>query len=135
MSDTSSETSGDVGGCKQIDLSHVACSFMFKSISRPTTASSIRAKLWSRERQAYEEEYHRNMQQFRNRPYMKYEYPEIGRHYPGTWRTAGPAELDSIVARLTKKTAASVAREHDIKSQHSYVLKKRGKSTRVKMDK
>ncbi|KAK6195321.1 hypothetical protein SNE40_000778 [Patella caerulea] len=73
------------------------------TVARPTTSSARRSKLWSRERQNYEEEHRRIMEDFKNRPYLRYEYPELKKHYPGTWRVANSIEVDEIVKRLTRK--------------------------------
>ncbi|XP_041371141.1 uncharacterized protein LOC121384707 [Gigantopelta aegis] len=94
---------------------------LFSCVDRPTTASSIRSKRWSRERSLYDEEHLENMEQFKHRPYMRHAYPELPKHYPGTWRVARSAELGTIVARLTKPTLASRIRAQDIRLQQTYL--------------
>ncbi|XP_076454719.1 uncharacterized protein LOC143289577 [Babylonia areolata] len=61
------------------------------------------------------------MLDFRSRPYLYKQYPEIGKHYPGTWRVVDSEQLDGIVLRLTQPTRASVARAEDIRDRSTYV--------------
>jgi hypothetical protein len=49
------------------------------------------------------------MEEFNNRPYMNYEYPELMKHYPGTWRLATKNQLKGIVVRLTTNPAPTSA--------------------------
>ncbi|XP_060071880.1 uncharacterized protein LOC132551762 [Ylistrum balloti] len=80
------------------------------SVCRPTIASARRSVLWSRERRSYESVSKQNLQEFRDRPYMNYRYPELPKHYPGTWRTANAEQLEKIVERLTRPTSLSTLR-------------------------
>lgn len=79
------------------------------SVWRSTVASSRRSVLWSRERKLYEEHSKQRMEEFKNRPYMNYEYPELMKHYPGTWRLATKNQLKGIVVRLTTNPAPTSA--------------------------
>ncbi|KAL3871463.1 hypothetical protein ACJMK2_039459 [Sinanodonta woodiana] len=80
------------------------------SVSRPTTSSARRSVLWSRERKVYENAARRRMEEFKDSHYMKHQYPEIPKHYPGTWRVVTREELKKIVERLTRPTTASSIR-------------------------
>ena len=93
----------------------------FSYVNRPTTASSLKSQRWSQERAVYEREHEDNMKQFRDRPYMAHTYPEIPKHYPGTWTVVTPSQLELIIARLSKPTQASKFRELDTKKQQAYV--------------
>lgn len=90
------------------------------AVWRPTTASCRRSVLWSRERRLYEAQSKQRLEEFKDRPYMHHEYPELKKHYPGTWRPkANKEELGKIVARLTANpapTSASVMNRRRIKS-------------------
>ncbi|KAK3088340.1 hypothetical protein FSP39_017886 [Pinctada imbricata] len=88
-------------------LNELVVSHIDTSVSRPTTASSRRSVLWSRERKAYEEKSEKRMLEFRTENYMQKKYPEIRRHWPGTWRTVNSRELDKIVDRLSRPTIIS----------------------------
>ncbi|OWF48588.1 uncharacterized protein LOC110452886 isoform X1 [Mizuhopecten yessoensis] len=91
-------------------LSEVNLGAIDTSVCRPTAASARRSVLWSRERKSYESLSKQNLQEFRERPYMKYRYPELSKHYPGTWRTANSQQLQKIVDRLTRPTSLSTMR-------------------------
>ena len=71
------------------------------SVWRPTVASCRRAVLWSKQRRLYEEQSRQRMEEFKNRPYMNHEYPELMKHYPGTWKLLTKEEIDNSVKRLT----------------------------------
>ncbi|KAK3586379.1 hypothetical protein CHS0354_000905 [Potamilus streckersoni] len=92
------------------------------SISRPTTASARRSVLWSRERKVYENAARRRMEEFKDSYYMKHQYPEIPKHYPGTWRVVTREELKRIVERLTRPTTASSIRS---RSAAAYISRSR----------
>ncbi|KAL8606398.1 hypothetical protein ACOMHN_060303 [Nucella lapillus] len=105
-----------------LQVTHLPRSFMWgDQLTRPTTSFARGCKLWSRERQFYEDERQKNMVQFRDRPYLSKQYPEIGKHYPGTWRVVNSAELDDVVYRLTQPTHASVSRAEHIRERTTYV--------------
>ncbi|KAK7095055.1 uncharacterized protein [Littorina saxatilis] len=97
------------------------CVLWGKQLTRPTTSFSRGCKLWSKERQFYEEVRRTNMDEFRDRPYLHRQYPELEKHYPGTWRVVGPAQLDKIVDRLTHSTTAHKARTNEIRERSAYV--------------
>ncbi|KAL8612787.1 hypothetical protein ACOMHN_033457 [Nucella lapillus] len=113
-------------------------------LARPTTSFARGCKLWSRERRYYEDERHSNMAQFSEqpyqwfqvdtwryyederhsnmaqfseRPYQWFQYPDLEKHYPGTWRVArrDGKELEDIVQRLVQPTKATTSRAEDIK--------------------
>ena len=92
-----------------IPLAQMSFVAVESSVWRPTVASSRRSVLWSRERKLYEEQSKQRMEEFNNRPYMNYEYPELMKHYPGTWRLATKNQLKGIVARLTTNPAPTSA--------------------------
>lgn len=52
---------------------------------------------------------------------LSVQYPELEKHYPGTWRVVGPAQLDKIVDRLTHSTTAHKARTNEIRERSAYV--------------
>lgn len=76
------------------------------SITRPTVASARKSVLWSRERKVYETASRRRLEEFRSNPYFRYEYPEIPRHWPGTWAVMTVDELQSSVGRLSRPSTA-----------------------------
>lgn len=98
--------------------------YIDSTVTRPTTASARRSVLWSRERKSYEEEHSKTMREFKTRPYMQHKYPEIKKHYPGTWRVVGPQELESIVDRLSRPTTCSRNR----RAESASMLNRRARS-------
>ncbi|ESO93801.1 hypothetical protein LOTGIDRAFT_228570 [Lottia gigantea] len=94
------------------------------TVAKPTAASARRSKLWSRERQTWEDDFRRSTEFLSSRPYLRYEYPELKKHYPGTRRVATPEEMTGIVERLTKPcpTARSIVR-----SQSAPVVSRRSR--------
>ena len=86
------------------------------SITRPTVASARRSVIWSRDRKIYETASRRRMDEFKMNPYHRFEYPEIPKHYPGTWRVVTSNELTHIVARLTRKTPTPPPQMRSIRS-------------------
>lgn len=98
--------------------------YIDSTVTRPTTASARRSVLWSRERKSYEEVHSKTMREFKTRPYMQHKYPEINKHYPGTWRAVGAHELNSIVDRLSRPTACSRNR----RAESASLLSRRARS-------
>lgn len=98
--------------------------YIDSTVTRPTTASARRSVLWSRERKSYEEVHSKTMREFNTRPYMQHKYPEINKHYPGTWRAVGAHELNSIVDRLSRPTACSRNR----RAESASLLSRRARS-------
>ena len=79
------------------------------SITRPTVASARKSVLWSRERKVYETASRRRLEEFKSNSYFRYEYPEIPRHWPGTWAVMTVSELKSSVGRLSRPSTARPA--------------------------
>ncbi|KAK7451829.1 hypothetical protein BaRGS_00039802, partial [Batillaria attramentaria] len=102
--------------------------FWGSSLTRPTTSFARGCKLWSRERQYYEDERRSNMADFASRPYLEQQYPELEKHYPGTWRVAGPSELERIVARLRAQTWSTYYRQRYPDVRSAPVSRQRGRS-------
>jgi hypothetical protein len=94
------------------------------TVSRPTTASARRSVIWSRERRLYEDASRQRLAEFSHHGYMQYQYPELGKHYPGTWRVADGEEVKRIVERLTRPTAIS-----SIRAKSAPVLHRRVRTT------
>lgn len=84
------------------DLSAVHLGNYDNSITRPTVASARKSVLWSRERKVYETASRRRLDEFKDNPYFKFEYPEIPRHWPGTWAVMTHKELESTAGRLSR---------------------------------
>ena len=99
------------------------------SICRPTTASARRSVIWSRERKIYESQCDQRMTEFDNCPYMNHKYPNIDKHYPGTWRTANQDELQRIVRRLSKPTRLT-----SIRAQSAPVQKQPERHIRIELN-
>lgn len=76
------------------------------SITRPTVASARKSVLWSRERKVYETASRRRLEEFKDNPYFRFEYPEIPRHWPGTWAVMTQRELDFSAGRLSRPSTA-----------------------------
>lgn len=76
------------------------------SITRPTVASARKSVLWSRERKVYETASRRRLDEFKSNPYFRFEYPEIPRHWPGTWAVMTWNELNPSVGRLSRPSTA-----------------------------
>lgn len=76
------------------------------SITRPTVASARKSVLWSRERKVYETASLRRLEEFKGNPYFRFEYPEIPRHWPGTWAVMSHTELQSSSGRLSRPSTA-----------------------------
>ncbi|XP_060607751.1 uncharacterized protein LOC132759895 [Ruditapes philippinarum] len=74
------------------------------SITRPTVASARKSVLWSRERKVYETSSRRRLDEFKGNPYFRFEYPEIPRHWPGTWAVMTSQDLDVSAGRLSRPT-------------------------------
>lgn len=88
------------------DLSEIHLGNYDNSITRPTVASARKSVLWSRERKVYETASRRRLDEFKSNPYFKYEYPEIPRHWPGTWAVMTHHELESTAGRLSRPSTA-----------------------------
>lgn len=88
-------------------LEETTMTYIDSTVTRPTTASARKSVLWSRERKTYEEQHSKTMREFKTRPYMHHKYPELKKHYPGTWRVVSAHELGSIVDRLSRPTVCS----------------------------
>lgn len=102
-----------------LPLSQMSFVAVESAVWRPTVASCRRSVLWSRERKLYEAQSRQRMEEFKEKPYMQHQYPELKRHYPGTWRLATKQEINGIVVRLTKNpapTSASVMGRRRIQS-------------------
>ncbi|XP_062594838.1 uncharacterized protein LOC134256204 [Saccostrea cucullata] len=108
-------------------LEETTLTYVDTTVTRPTTASARRSVLWSHERKAYEEQHTKTMREFKSRPYMQHKYPELKKHYPGTWRVVDAHELSSIVDRLCRPTAVS-----RIRAQSAPLLHKRKQNNRTK---
>ncbi|KAL4219636.1 hypothetical protein ACF0H5_022208 [Mactra antiquata] len=76
------------------------------SITRPTVASARKSVLWSRERKVYETASRRRLEEFKENPYFRYEYPEIPRHWPGTWAVKSSNDLETSSGRLSRPSTA-----------------------------
>lgn len=76
------------------------------SITRPTVSSARKSVLWSRERKVYETASRRRLEEFKDNPYFKFEYPEIPRHWPGTWAVMTSHDLESSAGRLSRPSTA-----------------------------
>jgi len=89
-----------------IDLSDIHLGNYDNSITRPTVASARKSVLWSRERTIYETESRRRLDEFKENPYFKFEYPEIPRHWPGTWAVMSRQQIDLSVGRLSRPSSS-----------------------------
>lgn len=106
----------------QIDVDDVAS--MVSRLSRPNTSTARKAVLWSQPRREYEFNYEMSSNLRNPRHYWK-QFPQLAKHYPGTWRVADRCELKGIISRLTVKTVASQARKEDCISRRRVIEKAR----------
>ncbi|CAC5382115.1 unnamed protein product [Mytilus coruscus] len=79
------------------------------TVRRPTVSSARRSVLWSRDRRLYEDRHRQDVEEFREQPYMRHEYPTLRKHYPGTWRLASRDEIQATTDRLTSVPAPTSA--------------------------
>lgn len=102
-------------------LANVRLQDIDESVTRPTTASARKSVIWSRERRMYEAVNSEKTKEFRMRPYNFYQYPNLQKHYPGTWKVVDRPELNSIVDRLTRPTISSSLRSRSAPVLHRRV--------------
>lgn len=86
-------------------------------VRRPTTSSSRKALLGTKSRKELEETNKENMKEFSDQPYMNRDYPELSKHYPGTWRVGSATDVRALVSRLATPTVASRARSANIHNE------------------
>ena len=77
-----------------------------RSITRPTVSFARKCVVWSRDRKIYETESRNRLSEFKANPYFKFDYPEIPRHWPGTWSVITYTELNAVVGRLSRPSTA-----------------------------
>ena len=90
-----------------IKLSEIHIGDYDHSITRPTVASARKSVLWSRERKIYETAARKRLEEFKTSPYFRFEYPEIPRHWPGTWIVMTHQQLASSIGRLSRPSTAA----------------------------
>ena len=76
------------------------------SITRPTVSFARKCVVWSRDRKIYETASRKRLAEFSSNPYFRYEYPEIPRHWPGTWAVITNRDLKGVVGRLSRPSTA-----------------------------
>ena len=76
------------------------------SITRPTVSFARKCVIWSRDRKIYETASRKRLSEFNSNPYFRYEYPEIPRHWPGTWAVITNTDLKGVVGRLSRPSTA-----------------------------
>lgn len=94
------------------------------SVRRPTISSARRSVLWARERKLYEERNQLYVEEFKDQPYNRHEYPSLRKHYPGTWRLATREQLQEITDRLSHTPAPTAASLH-LHKYHSSLYRAR----------
>lgn len=77
-----------------------------RSITRPTESFARKCVIWSRDRKIYETASRNRLAEFKSNPYFRFEYPEIPRHWPGTWSVITNSELTGVVKRLSRPPTA-----------------------------
>ena len=77
-----------------------------RSITRPTVSFARKCVIWSRDRKIYETASRNRLAEFNSKPYFRFEYPEIPRHWPGTWSVITDSELKGVVGRLSRPSTA-----------------------------
>lgn len=100
------------------------------SVRRPTVSSARHSVIWARDRKLYEERNKFDVEEFRNQPYMKHEYPSLRKHYPGTWKLATRDQIDETTDRLSHTPAPTAASLH-LHKYHSYLYRKLHESDHI----
>lgn len=87
------------------------------TIRRYTISSARRSVVWSRERKLYEDKNRKKTEEFKDQPYNRHRFPSIGKHYPGTWKTASYDKIQETTERLYNSPAPTAASIHMHKFQ------------------
>ncbi len=99
-------------------------SALVSRLSRPITSTARKATVYSAPRKEYEFEF-QNKAVLPNPRFYWTKFPTLDKHYPGTWRTANPDEVEKIVERLTRPTVAHESRAEDCISRRNEIVRAR----------